>query len=211
MRSARSSSDGLAQVRVYGLTRGAFIVRGALATAAAYGAGAVAPFVTRALAQSDASDAQVLDFALRLEILESKLYDQALKQVPGMGRSVRSVLSEVRGHEHEHQRILRATLGQLGVRTSPDPKVEFGDAFSSESRFLEIAKQLEDTGVEAYNGAAPMIFDRDALVEAAEIAHVDARHAAVVADLQDQPVAPGAFERALKPAEVDQRIKRYVR
>jgi rubrerythrin len=211
MRSARSSSDGLAGVRADGLTRGAFILRGALATAAAYGAGAVGPYVSRALAQSDASDAQILDFALRLETLESKFYDDALRQVPGMSRSVRSVASTLRGHEHEHQRILRATLGQLGVRTSPTPQFKFGDAFSSESRFLEVAKQLEDTGVAAYNGAAPMIFTRSVLVVAGDIVNVEARHAAVVADLQDKPIAPGAFERGLRPEEVSQRIKPYVR
>jgi hypothetical protein len=211
MRSARSSSEGLAAVRVEGLTRGAFILRGALATAAAYGAGAVGPYVSRALAQSDASDAQIVDFALRLETLESKFYDRALREVPGMSRSVRSVASTLRGHEHEHARILRQTLGQLGIGSSPAPRFEFGDAFSSESRFLEVSKQLEDTGVAAYNGAAPMIFATRLLLVAAEIGHVEARHAAVVADLQDKPIAPGAFERPLKPAEVAQRIKPYVR
>ena len=211
MRSAGSSSEGPGAVRVEGLTRGAFILRGALATAAAYGAGAVGPFVSRALAQSDASDSQLIDFALRLETLESKFYDRALREVPGMSRSVRSVIGTLRGHEHEHERILRETLGQLGVRTSPTPKFNFGDAFSSESRFLEVSKQLEDTGVAAYNGIAPMIFSTSLLQVAAEIAHVEAIHAAVLADLQDKPIAPGAFERSLKPADVAKGIKPYVR
>jgi hypothetical protein len=56
-----------------------------------------------------------------------------------------------------------------------------------------------------------MIFTRGLLVVAAEIANVEARHAAVVADLQRKPIAPGAFERGLKPEEVAQRIKPYVR
>src|SRR3954452_24835195 len=152
MRSSRTSSE------LAGITRGAFILRGALATASVYGAGAVGPYVSRALAQSDASDAQILDFALRLEALESTFYDQALKQVSGMSTSVRRVTKEVRDNEHEHFRALGESLLQLGIRNSPKPKFDFGDSFSSQARFLEVSQQLEDTGVGAYNGAAPKVF-----------------------------------------------------
>jgi rubrerythrin len=202
MPSSRSSSEGL--------TRGSFILRGALATAAAYGAGAVTPFVRAALAQSDASDAQILDFALRLETLELTFYDQALTQLPALAGPVRSVAREIRDHEHEHQRILTDTLGQLGIRTSPTPKFNFGDAFSSQSRFLAVSQSLEDTGVAAYNGAAPMVFDPHLLEVVGQIVQIEARHAAVVADLRGQPIAPGAFERGLKIDEVAQRVKPYV-
>jgi hypothetical protein len=193
-----------------GLTRGALILRGALGVAAAYGAGAVGPFVRDALAQSDATDASVLDFALRLEDLEAAFYDAALTQVPGMSSGVRSVALELRDHEHEHGRVLRQTLSQLGIRQSAPSRFNFGDAFSSEGRFLAVAQQLEDTGVGAYNGAAPMLYATSALVVAAEIAQVEARHAAVVADLAGGPIAPGAFERALNEEQVVQRVKPYV-
>jgi hypothetical protein len=46
---------------------------------------------------------------------------------------------------------------------------------------------------------------------AGSIVQVEARHAAVVADLRGQPIAPAAFERALKPAEVAQRVQPYVK
>jgi hypothetical protein len=205
MLSSRSSSEPR------GLTRGSFILRGALATAAAYGAGAVTPFVRAALAQSDASDAQILDFVLRLETLELTFYEQALTQLPALSAPVRSVVREIRSHEQEHQRILTDILGQLGIRTSPRPKFDFGDAFSSQSRFLELSQSFEDTGVAAYNGAAPMVFDSHLLEVTGQIVQVEARHAAVVADLRAQPIAPGAFERGLKPDQVAQRVKPYVR
>jgi rubrerythrin len=211
MRSVRSSSDVFPISAVGGLTRGAFILRGTLATAAVYGAGAVGPFVREAFAQSDASDAQLLDFALRLETLELAFYDEGLRQVPRMTPEVRSVASKIRSNEREHARVLRDTLGQLGIRTSPTPSFQFGDSFSSESRFLQVAQQLEDTGVSAYNGAALMIFATSELQVAGSIVQVEARHAAVVADLRGQPITPGAFERALKPAEVAQRVKPYVK
>ena len=43
-------SPELGAVEVHGLTRASFILRGALAAGAVYGAGAVAPFVSDALA-----------------------------------------------------------------------------------------------------------------------------------------------------------------
>ena len=212
MPSSASSSElaAMAGVRVEGITRASFILRGTLATAAVYGAGAVGPFVRGALAQSDATDALTLDYALRLETLEATFYDEALKQVPAMSRAVRSVVRVLRDHEREHQRVITQTVLQLGVRNSPPPKLDFGDAFSSEARFLEVAQQLEDTGVAAYNGVAPTIFSQTILAVAAQIVQVEGRHAAVVRDLRGQPIADAAFDRSQKPAQVAQAIKPFI-
>jgi rubrerythrin len=215
MRSLSSSSDrpadGLAQVSVDGMTRGAFILRGALAAAAVYGAGAVTPFVEGALAQSDASDAAILDFALRLEILEATFYDQALKQVPGMSAEVRAVAKTIQDHEHQHVDVIHSTILQLGIRNSVPPKLDFGDAFSSEARFLEVSQQLEDTGVSAYNGAAPTIFAARILAVAGTIVQVEARHAATIRDLRGQPIADAAFDKPLPAGVVAVRVKPYIR
>src|SRR3982074_1808909 len=100
MRFSRSSSEGLSAVRVGGMTRGAFILRGALATASVSGPGSAGPFVQGAFAQSDSSDSAILDFALRLELLEEAFYKQALQQVPGMRSEVRQLARELHDHEH---------------------------------------------------------------------------------------------------------------
>src|SRR6476660_9091587 len=60
------------------MDRGSFLVKGALAAGAIYGSLAVGPFVRRALAQSGSSDADILNFALTLEYLESAFYEQGL-------------------------------------------------------------------------------------------------------------------------------------
>jgi rubrerythrin len=193
------------------MTRGAFILRGALATAGVYGAGAVGPYVSRAFAQSDASDAQILDFALRLEALEASFYDQALEKVPGMSADVRRVTKQLSDHEHEHRRVIGETILQLGIKNSPPPKLDFGDAFSSEARYLEVSQMLEDTGVAAYNGAAPMVFARRLLAIAGQIVQVEARHAAVIRDLRGEPIADGAFDKPLDGDQVVQRIKPFVK
>jgi rubrerythrin len=214
MRSRSSSSElavpALADMRVDGITRGSFILRGTLAAAAVYGAGAAAPFVRGAFAQSDASDSAILDFALRLEALEAKFYDEALKRVPGMSASVRGVVKQVRDHEHQHRETIAETILQLGISNSPPPKLDFGDAFASEQRFLEVAKQLEDTGVSAYNGAAPELFSRRILAVAGQIVQVEARHAAVIRDLAGDPITDGAFDKPLDEARVAERVKPYI-
>jgi rubrerythrin len=197
-------------VRVDGITRGSFILRGTLAAAAVYGAGAAAPFVRGALAQSDASDSAILDFALRLEVLEADFYDKALKQVPGMSHAVRRVVEDVRDHEHQHLETLTETILQLGISNSPPPKLDFGDSFSSERRFLEVAKQLEETGVSAYNGAAPELFSRRLLAVAGQIVQIEARHAAVFRDLLGEPITDGAFDKPLDEAQVADRVKPFI-
>jgi hypothetical protein len=216
MQSPRSSSERapltpLADVRVDGITRGSFILRGALASAAVYGAGAVGPFVRGALAQSDATDAGILDFALRLEALEAAFYDEALKQVPGMSSAVRSVTKTLRDHEHEHRVTIAETILQLGISNSPPPKLQFGDAFASEARFLEVSQMLEDTGVAAYNGAGPLVFSRRVLAVAGQIVQVEARHAAVVRDLRGQPISDGAFDKGEKAAQIAQKVKPFIK
>jgi rubrerythrin len=194
-----------------GMTRGAFILRGTLAAAAVYGAGAATPFVQGAFAQSDASDAAILDFALRLEILEATFYDQALKQVPRMSSQVRGVAKVLRDHEHQHEDTIHSAILQLGIRNSLPPKLDFGDAFSSEARFLEVSQQLEDTGVAAYNGAAPTLFAGRILAVAGQIVQVEARHAATIRDLRGQPITDGSFDKALKADQVAQRVKPFIK
>src|SRR3954454_12772600 len=208
--SSEPAAVGLAGIRVEGITRGSFILRGTLAAAAGYGAGAAPPFVRAALAQSDASDSAILDFALRLETLEANFYDKALQQVPDMSRPVRHVIQDVRDHEHQHAETLNETILQLGISASRAPKFDFGDSFASQQRFLEVAKQLEETGVSAYNGAAPEMFSRRILDVAASIAQVEARHAALIRDFLGEPITDAAFDKPLDEPHVSDRVKAYV-
>jgi hypothetical protein len=60
---------------------------------------------------------------------------------------------------------------------------------------------LEDTGVSAYNGAAPMIESQEVLGAAGSIVQVEARHAATLRFLGGMDPTKGPFDMPLgKPA-----------
>ena len=177
-------------------TRSAFLVRGALATGAVYGSGMVAPFVTRALAGS--SDAAILNFALTLEYLEAAFY----KKATGLKLSGQAakLAKELANHEQLHVEALKKAVKGLGGKPVKSPRFAF--PISDEASFLKLAQTLEDTGVSAYNGAAPAISSKDILAAAGSIVQVEARHAAAIRLLRGQSPAPEAFGRTLDKAAV---------
>ncbi len=198
-------------IDVQGVTREAFIVRGAVTAGAVYGLGAVSPFVREALAQEDGGDVDILNFALTLEYLEAAFYTQGLKRVSGLSGEVKSLATEIRDNENEHVDALTMTIQDLGGTPVKAPGVDFGDAFSSQKAFLELAQTFEDTGVSAYNGAAPMIQAPDVLGAAGSIVQVEARHAAAIRSLNGRPIADSGFDKPLEMQAVLDAVDPFVK
>lgn len=198
----------LAEVEV-DMGRGAFIAKGALAVAALCGATAVGPFVRRAFAQGG-GDVDILNFALTLEYLEAAFYEQGLRSA-GLGGEASAVAKEIGSNEDDHVTALMGAISDLGGTPVEAPAVDFGDAVKSEAAFLELAQTLEDTGVSAYNGAAPMISSKDLLAVAGGIVQVEARHAARVRLLNGELPAPVAFDETLTEDEVLAAVKPFVK
>jgi hypothetical protein len=201
----------LEAVKIEGHTRGAFLMRGAVAAGAVYGVGSVGPFVGRALAQDGANDVDILNFALTLEYLEAAFYAQALKQVPGMSGEVKKLATTLRDNEDAHVDALMTAIKGAGGKPVMAPGVDFGDAFGSEKSFLKLAQTLEDTGVSAYNGAAPAIESKAVLGAAGSIVQVEARHAAAIRQLNGVPISDGGFDKSLEMEQVLAAVKPFVK
>ena len=107
MNTPENTSPELAAVEVHGMTRSGFILKGALAAGAVYGASAVAPFVGSALAASP--DVDILNFALTLEYLETDFYQQKGKTV-GLSGQAKSLAKSFGDEEAEHVAALTKAI-----------------------------------------------------------------------------------------------------
>jgi hypothetical protein len=145
-------------------------------------------------------DLAILNYALTLEYLENEFYKEALAKAGLSGDALR-VAKVIQSHEAAHVKFLKKALGSAAVKK---PKFNFGDTTSNQAKFLATAAVLEDTGVSAYAGQAPRIFQKAVLKPALAIHSVEARHAAFVRELTGQSFAPRAFD---KPASMKQVLK----
>jgi hypothetical protein len=177
MADQRLAAPELGAVEVHGMTRGSFILRGAVVAGAVYGAGAVAPFVTQAFAQTGGGDVDILNFALTLEYLETDFYTVKGKSVRLSGQA-KTYARQFGDEEAQHVAALTATIKKLGGRPVARPKFNF--PVTDQASFLKLASTLENLGVSAYNGAAPMIQSKDVLGAAGSIVQIEARHAAAI-------------------------------
>ena len=185
---------------VHGITRGSFILRGALAAGAVYGTSAVAPFVSQALAETGGGDAEILNFALTLEYLEANFYEVKGRQV-GLSGQAKAYATAFGAEEEQHVAALIAAIKQLGGTPVKKPTFVFPTA--SQGSFLVLASVLENTGVGAYNGAAPSLQSKQVLAEAGGIVQVEARHAAAINLLIGKSPTPNqGFDRPLTKTQV---------
>ncbi|HEX3831320.1 MAG TPA: ferritin-like domain-containing protein [Solirubrobacteraceae bacterium] len=198
MNTPENTSPELANVEVHGLTRSSFILKGALAAGAAYGASAVAPFVGNALAASP--DVDILNFALTLEYLETDFYQRKGRTV-GLSGQAKSLARSFGDEEAEHVAALTKAITASGGRPVKRPMFVFPGR--DQKSFLKLAYVLENTGVGAYNGAAPSLQSRALLAAAGSIVQIEARHAASIALLTGMSITPnGAFDKPLTKKQV---------
>lgn len=189
------------------LSRSEVILKGALAAGAIYGAAMVGPFVGKALAMSDVGDVGILNFALTLEYLESSFYREAKTRAKASG-DLKSLIDLVARDEDEHVGALTETIKKLGGKPVAEPKFDF--PYSGTAGFLKLAQTFEDTGVSAYNGAAPQIKSREVLEAAGSIVQVEARHAAAIRLQNGAEPSPLAFDPSLSEAKVRKAVEPFI-
>ena len=152
-----------------------------------------------ASAQS-ANDISIINFALTLEFLERDFYAQALRQGGAGSGELRRFTRTVYAHESAHVAALQKVLGADAI---PEPTFDFGAIPSDEAKFRATSIALEDTGVRAYKGQAPLIEDATILAAALSIHSVEADHAAWIRRISGaNPTYTGAFEQPLTRDQV---------
>jgi len=157
---------------------------------------------------SKKNDIKILNYALTLEYLEAAFYKEALAR-GGFSGSVLNFAQVVYGHEATHVQTLK---GVLGAKAVASPSFDFKGTTRKWSTFLRTSKVLEDTGVAAYQGQAPLIHQNAVLAPAGAILAVEARHAAWVRDLlyagKSVKPAPEAFSTPMSMSEVLSAVKK---
>jgi hypothetical protein len=207
MSESQRTAPELAAVEVHGMTRSSFLLRGALATGAALGTGGVSGFVSSALAKGGGGDVGIVNFALTLEYLEADFYEKA--QSLGLSSDVMSFAEEFGKDESQHVDALTGTVRQLGGKPAAKPVFSF--PITDEASFLKLAQTLEDTGVSAYNGAAPGIQSKEVLAAAGGIVQIEARHAGIIRLLNGDSPAPVAFDKTQTEGQVLAAVKPLIK
>ncbi len=207
MSNSQQTAPELAAVEVHGITRSSFLLRGALATGAVLGTGGVSGFVSSALAKGSDGDVGIVNFALTLEYLEAAFYEKA--QSLGLSDDVMSFAKEFGKDESQHVDALTGTVKQLGGKPAAMPTFTF--PITDEASFLKLAQTLEDTGVSAYNGAAPSIQSKEVLAAAGGIVQIEARHAGIIRLLNGVSPAPVAFDKTETKSQVLAAVKPLIK
>ncbi len=135
-------------------------------------------------------DVGILNYAYALEQLEAAFYEKVVS-TPYSGISALELeyLTDIRNHEVGHREFFKAAITAAAASSViPSLEVDFSTIdFTSRASVLGTAKAFEDLGVTAYNGAGQLISTTGNgptyLTLAGKIVSVEARHAALIADL----------------------------
>ncbi|MBA3734553.1 MAG: ferritin-like domain-containing protein [Actinobacteria bacterium] len=197
------------------------------------------PAIARAGHGDSVADADVLNYALTLEYLEATFYTQALggqgapadmvpsspvkfgrgaitksKLFAGFGGRIRSGaysnLITIRDHEVTHVKFLRAGIKAAGATPVDACSFNFSSALKSVGSFIATARVLENTGVMAYDGAIRYVDTGDFLQAGAQIATVEARHAAYLNLISRGSPFPAPFDSGKKPSEIFAAAKPFI-
>ncbi|KAF9268389.1 hypothetical protein L218DRAFT_853514 [Marasmius fiardii PR-910] len=157
-------------------------------------------------------DVTVLKFADVLEQLESKFYSDALaKFQPSDFTSAGFVSADIpvqqfqviQQDEATHSTVLQSGLAAVGEKPITSCNFKFDSALTDVATMAATARVVENLGVAAYLGAAPLVTDPVILQAAGSILTVEARHQTILNLLSGSGTAiPNAFDIGFSPSEV---------
>lgn len=159
---------------------------------------AVGAIFNKAYAQTPVglSVVDVLNFALRLEYLESTFYQQRTG-LTSLSPTNAAALAQIATDEANHVAFLRTVIASLGGTPVVAPTAATFDFTAGKgsgtgpffgyntnaNTYLALAQSFEDLGVRAYKGAAPLtavMANKTVLTAALNIHSIEARHAAQI-------------------------------
>ncbi|KAH8587103.1 ferritin-like domain-containing protein [Bisporella sp. PMI_857] len=155
-----------------------------------------------AAAAAGLTDVDILQFALTLENLEGAFYSQGFAMFPdqafaeaGLSQADIANLKSVGSTEQTHVTTLTGAIAAAGFLPVQPCTYNFG--FTTPAAMLATAGVLENVGVSAYLGAAPLVTDPAILTVAGEIVTVEARHQTFIRAASKVADIPSAFDTPL--------------
>lgn len=132
--------------------------------------------------ENDVTDAQVLNFALYLELLEQAFYEHGLSRYSkeefkkaGYPAWVRGRFEQICEHEKTHVQFLESALTAAGAEFVQPCEYIFTE--NSLREFIDLSEAMETVGTSAYTGGIQYITNDGYTTAAASILATEARHA----------------------------------
>jgi rubrerythrin len=128
-------------------------------------------------------DLDILNYALTLEFLEAKLYQDVVDSGVIKDETLAQIATTFGEHEQEHVDALAATIEQMGGTPAEDPDGNFESVINAgPEEVLAVAARVENVGAAAYLNEAAAIQAPEVLAAALSIHSVEGRHAAALND-----------------------------
>ncbi|KAH6611398.1 twin-arginine translocation pathway signal [Trichoderma cornu-damae] len=153
------------------------------------------------------NDFDILQFALTLENLEESFYREGFAKFPpsdfaalGLGQEQIQDLQNIGFTESQHVILLQSSLAQSGIQ--PVQRCTYNFGFTDAAAMVQTAAVLENIGISAYLGAAPLLASPAILGVAGSILTIEARHQSSIRVFGGQKAVPQAFDAPLGPKAV---------
>lgn len=136
-------------------------------------------------------DVGILNYAYALEQLESAFYEKVVSDFyNGISNVEREAFTRLRNIETGHRDFYKKVLGDKAI---PQLEVDFSMVnFNDRTTVLMTARNFEDVGISAYNGAGRLLTDPNNLVVAGKIVSVESRNASYLRWLMGETFFTGS-------------------